>query len=820
MTGQLQPEVSRTFRPFTEYLESSVVGRRFEVIRMASIEALLKAAEEGTIEFAFCTPSAMVELNIRLGARPLATVLQRAGGTRSSPLMAGAVFVRSSRKDLQRLEDVRGKRVLALSPLALGGWLAALREWRQLGVDEKKDFARLDFLFSYEGIADRVCSGKADVGVLAGFALASVEQRCPEGFRVLPAPGGSNPAYPVRVSTRLYPEAAFAALGHVDDSLVSKVIVALLLVPAQGDIARAVNCAGFSAPLSYAPVEFLLQELRVRPFESLGTPTLMQALSQHVREVAVALTVFVVLLFGAWMRARALYRNLKTSESVRHRVFDRSHIPMGVVDPDDWTFVDCNPAAARIYGWPSRESLKGRSIEVVSAPVQYDGTKPEFKAAQQLVDAGDAMETVFEWRHLRPSGEIWDAEIHITGFRTNGKRLLQYTLRDVTASRALERRVHMLARALQSVQECITIGDAEDRILYVNAAFLHTYGYSEEELLGQSVRIVDSDRNRREVREAILQSTLASGWRGELWNRTKSGREILVDLSTAAVYDPSGRAVATIGCARDITEYRALQEQYYQAQKMDGIGRLAGGIAHDFNNLLAVINGYSGLMLRRMQVGDPARENVVAIQEAGARAAEFTRQLLTFSKRQPVIQKPLEIGRIIRDSGSLLGRLVGKKVELRIESPASPDGGDWLVMADESQIHQVLVNLAVNASQAMPEGGLLRIETENVEIGPLQVDAQGVALPTTGEYVLLSVTDTGTGMDAETQSHIFEPFFSTKGEEGSGLGLATVYGIVRQSGGVISVASELGKGTSFRIHLPRTIPSAAPCPTQETAPVT
>ena len=808
VTGDAQARVSDIFRPFTNYLDRSLESSEFEMVAFASIEDLLAAGGQGRIEFAFCNGPAAVQLNARVGARPVATVLQPASGATGSPgsaWTAGSVFVQRSRTDIQQLQDARGKSVIALAPLALGGWLAALREWRRLGLNEAKDFTRLEFMFSYRGIAERVCKGGSDIGVLSNYALASVADVCPGGFRVLPPPPGVDAGAGFAASTRQYPETAFVAMATADPGLASRVVVALLSLPPESVASKSANASGFTIPQNYSSVEELMRELRIPPFEAPANRTFREEMALHVREISLGLFAFAAMLFAAWYRTHRLYRDLRVSESVRHRVFDSSPIAQGILDPQSWTLLDCNPAAAQLYGWSSREALKGKSIEAVSAALQYDGSSPMERAARIFRDSQGVRSMVLAWRQQRPGGEIWHGEIHLTAFSSNGRLLLQYTLRDVTAARELERRAELLAHALRSSRDCISIGDADDRIIYVNEAFLSTYGYTEQELLGKTVQLVDSPRNPPELRAEILPSTIQGGWTGELWNRTKSGRDIRMALSTAAVYDENKTIIATIGCARDITEYRALQEQYFQSQKMEGIGRLAGGIAHDFNNLLTVINGFCALSLQKMTGDDPARNNWVAIHEAGIRAAELTRQLLAFSKRQPASLRPRFVNDLVASAQSLLHRMVGEAVTLHIFLAPAPVDGHWPVLADESQFHQVLMNLTVNARQAMPMGGVLRISTDYVVI------ADGGAAMPPGEYVLISVADTGAGIPAEIQPFIFEPFFTTKGSDGTGLGLATVYAIVRQSGGHVSVDSHLGTGATFHIHLPRiSSPGAIP----------
>ncbi len=245
---------------------------------------------------------------------------------------------------------------------------------------------------------------------------------------------------------------------------------------------------------------------------------------------------------------------------------------------------------------------------------------------------------------------------------------------------------------------------------------------------------------------------------------------------------------------------------------MEGLGRLAGGVAHDFNNLLTVINGYSELVFRRLKEGDPQRNGVDQVRKAGARAADLTRQLLTFSRKQVIQPKPLDLNGIVSDSHEMWQRLLGKEIQL-----ATRLSGDLgLVLADPGQMHQVLMNLVVNARDAMPSGGKLLIETSNVDVDTgLYRRNQEAAM---GPHILLAVSDTGVGMDDETRQSIFEPFFTTKPVgEGSGLGLSTVFGIVKQSRGWIDVSSEPGAGTTFKIYLPRIQAQATPAATRSRA---
>jgi two-component system cell cycle sensor histidine kinase/response regulator CckA len=343
------------------------------------------------------------------------------------------------------------------------------------------------------------------------------------------------------------------------------------------------------------------------------------------------------------------------------------------------------------------------------------------------------------------------------------------------------------------------------QFLQVNEATTKAYGFSEAEFRGMTVRDVRPDQDAPSLAAHIEEWKQDGRHQGQWQHKRKDGKCFEVDVISHKL-EYAGRSVRLV-VAQDVSERLLLEGQLRQAQKMEAIGRLAGGVAHDFNNLLMVIKGHTELLLNVLPPADHVTRKVEQIDRSADRAGALTRQLLAFSRMQVLQPRAINLNSVVQEMANLIPRLIGEDIELVVRSSA--DLGT--IRADASQMEQIIMNLAVNSRDAMPMGGRFTIETSNVELDNLYRAAHPVVQP--GKYVLLAVSDTGTGMDAETQAHIFEPFFTTKEQgKGTGLGLATVYGVVKQSGGFIWVYSELRRGTTFKIYLPRVDEAAASVP--------
>ncbi|MFA6172718.1 MAG: PocR ligand-binding domain-containing protein [Kiritimatiellales bacterium] len=355
-----------------------------------------------------------------------------------------------------------------------------------------------------------------------------------------------------------------------------------------------------------------------------------------------------------------------------------------------------------------------------------------------------------------------------------------------------------LSTVINQTVEAVVVTDVQGIIQYVNPAFEFITGHLKNEAVGKSPRILKSGRHEESFYRTLWQ-TISSGrtWTGQFINKRKNGTLYTEEATVSPVYDPGGNIMNYVAVKRDITNELNKEEEYRQAQKMEAVGQLAGGVAHDFNNILQAILGFSEILLGKLKEGTSEHRNVAEIKKAAGRAAGITRQLLAFSRKQPVEKKQIDINTVIQDTEVLLQLLLGDKISrvLDLAQNLNP------VEADSGQMTQIIMNLAINARDSMPEGGRLTVSTENIRLSIPDTSVIPGSAP--GEFICLSVTDTGCGMSREVKDHLFEPFFTTKEPgKGTGLGLAGIYGIVKKHKGWINVYSEEGMGTAFKVYLP------------------
>ncbi len=476
-----------------------------------------------------------------------------------------------------------------------------------------------------------------------------------------------------------------------------------------------------------------------------------------------------------------------------------------IVQDRDGTLVHANLAAAREVGFPSVASFLSTPTKDLRDRIElYDesGEPLTFEDLPGflLLRGLDLGERLVRFRFAPSGKEVWTS-VNSVPVRDGAGQidLVVSTFRDVTDRKVAEEERARLAAIFEYSNDAIITKTADGIVETWNPAAERLFGYTAEEVVGKSVTILvrrDQVEERKRFLDAIRNGKRIE--RSETEWVGKDGRRVDVSVSVSPIRDVLGRITGAATIARDVGDRMRLEGQFRQAQKLEAVGRLAGGVAHDFNNLVTVISGFSELLLMQLTPGDPRRDLVEEIARAGERATALTRQLLVFSRRQVVSARELNLNEIVTEAEKMLRRLIGEDINL--VSMLDPNLGR--IKADSGQMEQVVVNLIVNARDAMPQGGKLTIETSNVDLDEWYAREHLQVRP--GPYVVLRVTDTGVGMDPETQTHIFEPFFTTKPvEKGTGLGLSTVHGIITQSGGHIGVYSELGMGTSFKIYLPR-----------------
>jgi PAS domain S-box-containing protein len=537
-----------------------------------------------------------------------------------------------------------------------------------------------------------------------------------------------------------------------------------------------------------------------------------------VRDAAGNLAYFIAVKQDRTLRRRA-DDALRRSEARYRLLAENISDVIGLYDLE-MNAVYVSPSVQQLRGFTPDEVIARPMIDQL-APGSRDLARRVFREEMEIERSGrgdPARSRTLEFEMLCKDGTTVWTESKLTTVRDSSGSLTGVigVSRDITERKRVEGTLRDTSQTLHTLIDASVLAivalDRDGRVTLWNNAATRLFGWSAQEVLGRPLPTVPEDR-RAEFDEGRVRSQTGEDVVGETQRCRKDGSFVDVLRSSAAIFDPQGELVGGMAIFVDITERKQLEEQLRQAAKMEGIGRLAGGIAHDFNNLLTVIGGRSYLLLSQLPAGHEMRRDLLLIQQTGDRAAALTRQLLAFSRKQTLAPAVIDLNEIVSGMRTLLERVLGEDVDIILD--LDPALGH--VTADPGQLEQVILNMAVNARDAMPEGGQLTLETRHVDVDPTYARQKVELAP--GPYEVLSISDTGVGMNAATVARVFEPFFTTKPVgKGTGLGLATAYGIVKQSGGHITVYSEPGSGTTFRIYLPRTESSeSAPVAAEEAA---
>jgi PAS domain S-box-containing protein len=484
-------------------------------------------------------------------------------------------------------------------------------------------------------------------------------------------------------------------------------------------------------------------------------------------------------------------QKLQESEQRYRMLFESANDAILLMRHD--RIVDCNTKALEMFEC-TRGQIVGKSLYRFSPPTQPDSRESVEKAVEKINAALQGHSQMFEWVHIKRDATPFTAEVSLNRVELDTRTFIQAIVRDITERKRIEQALlheKVFSDAvIDSLPGVLYICDEEGRLLRWNNNEKETTGYSMAELSKMNVlKLFHKDRHLVETK---IHEVLESGRTSlEASIITKSGSPIPFFLTGCRMVLDGKRYIVGIGI--DISERKKLEDQLHQAQKLEAIGALAGGIAHDFNNILSAIIGYASILQMKLKPDDELRHHVEQILASSERAAELTRGLLAFTRKQPIELKPVNINEMILGFQKILTRLIGEDIDFRVVTAP----GNLIVESDKGQLEQVMMNLIMNARDAMPRGGKLIVTTDRMT----RTDNYG-EIPS-GPYAVITVTDTGCGMDKTTQEHIFEPFFTTKVEgKGTGLGLAIVYGVIKKHNGFIHVYSEQGMGTTFRIYLP------------------
>ena len=497
---------------------------------------------------------------------------------------------------------------------------------------------------------------------------------------------------------------------------------------------------------------------------------------------------------------------LRESEERFSNAFELAPIGMALVALDG-RWLKVNRAICVLVGYSEAELLT-RTFQEITHP---DDLAADLDCVRRLL-AGEIRFYEMEKRYIHARGHLITVLLDVSLVRDGQNQPLYFIsqIQDITERKQAEESLRLLNSAVEQSTESVIITDAElnlpgPKILFVNRAFTQMTGYAAAEVLGNTPRMFQGPRTDKAVLKR-LRRNLEDGemFAGETINYRKDGKEFDLEWQIAPIRDAGGKITHFVGIERDITARKKLENQLVQSQKMETVGKLAGGIAHEFNSILTAIIGQSELLLADLPAQSPFAKNATEIITAANRAATLTRQLLAYGRKQFLQPEILDLNQLVSGMAGMIQNLMGVGVDTQIVPAADLP----TVKADVGQIEQVIINMAINARDAMPDGGKLTLETANVSLDAESVGRYSELKP--GDYVMLAFTDTGMGMSDAVKARVFEPFFSTKGVgEGTGLGLSTCYGIIKQSGGHISVYSELGRGTTFKIYLPQVAAPAA-----------
>ncbi|MDD2336747.1 MAG: PhnD/SsuA/transferrin family substrate-binding protein [Geobacteraceae bacterium] len=841
-------ECLRRWRPTAAYLERHVQGTRFEIVPLGFNEVSERVAS-GHVHFIITNPAQYSVLEFSGRAYRIATILiPSASGPQTK--FGGVIFTRADRQDIRSIADLKGKRFAAVDTESLGGWLCARRELHAAHIDPYRDFANLEFSGTHDAVIKSVLSGASDAGTIRS---SQFEKMAAEGkidlqkIRVIPSPSPPPVWYPFRVSTRLYPEWPFAVVAGTDDTLSRHVAVALMTMEPYDTAAKASGGGGWTTPADYSNVHQLLRELHVGPYKNLDRITPGMILSLYWPHLlAASVAIFLISLFAvrSWRLNRRLHgsmeelsqqtialntskdqlqqTNRKLSREVEARTsaeeassrsvsllratFESTADGILVVDRAG-RIVDYNQKFLKLWHIPG-DLIEAQNDDWALAYVADQIINPdEFNAKVRDLYSQEDEESL-DILHFR-DGRVFE---RYSRPQRIDKRVVGrvWSFRDITeqkqANDYLRESRKLLNAIVEGTSDSIYAKDLNGRFRLFNTAASCLTGKSTEETIGKDDTFLFSEEEARAVMD-MDRSLMADPRTVTFEEKFVCKGEHKVFLTTkGSLCDEQGNSVGIFGISREITELKNIEAERLEMerrllhpQKLESLGVLAGGIAHDFNNLLSVILGNLDLTRLKVPPDSPAHKNIKDAMKACQRAAKLIGQMLDYAGKGQLLLKEINLNDIVLEYAALFRTSVTRNIELRITTAQDLP---W-IKADQEQIQQVTMNLIINAAEAIGAGhGLITIGTGVLNCDDAYLSRSRVEeRPSSGKFVYLEVSDNGCGMDDETQTRLFEPFYTTK-FMGRGLGMSAVLGIVRVHGGAILLESEAGRGTLFRVLFP------------------
>jgi PAS domain S-box-containing protein len=809
-----------------DYLSRQLMPRRFQIVPLDFSE-VRTAAEQHRVEFLLVNSSMYVTLEYYGLVYRIATFQQPPiQGEGPLPMFGGVIFCRADRKDIHSLRDMVGKRFAAVEPASFGGWQAAWREFKQLGIQPERDFAQLVFLGTHDAVVEDVAKGQVDGGTVRSTQL---ERMALEGaidlsrFRVLRGPLTSSSEYPFLLSTRLYPEWPFAAIKGTDLDLGKSVSSALLRMDANDPAAKASRGAGWAIPQDYASLHECLRELQLPPYENYGKVTIGQAIAQYwgfiLSALAVAMTIL-VLTFMTWRRGARLNNSLvalRANAEKMDSIFRAA--PTGIGVTVDRTIWEANDRLCQMTGY-SQEELIGKNARLLyPSDEEYDSV-----GRDKYKDIAEKGTGTVETSWIRKYGEVINVLLSSTPINPEEHSYgITFTALDITDRKRVEAELreeeHKYRALFEAANDGIFLSD-ETGFVDCNQRGADMYGLPKEDVIGRHPADLSPERqpDGRLSSEVASEKILAALKGQPQWFQWQYLRSDGLALDSEIALNPveMGGSVLLQAIVRDITERkrteeerRGLEERLQRAEKMEALGTLAGGVAHDLNNVLGIVVGYSEMLLDDLDESSQARSNTMEILKGGQRAAAIVQDLLNLARRGVHNRQVLNLNAVIMDcqKSPEFANIFSYHSNVQLKTDFEAD----LLNISGSSVHlaKSFLNLISNAAEAMPNGGTLTAKTRNKYIDK---PISGYDEVKEGDYVVLSVSDTGEGIPVGNIKRIFEPFYTKKvmGRSGTGLGLAVVWGTVKDHHGYINVDSEEGKGTTFTLYFPVTREELSP----------